>query len=247
MSVRSYRAALVSCVGSPECTLRRRLCNEPSAVPWSCASLLAAGVCVPARAADPPGSVTVAGDVQRTLVVDADVLRAFAPGAQVTFRAGREVDGQPQSASVAKGVRLFALLEQAGLAERDRFDWRKAVVLAIARDGYRAVFSWPELANTAAGAQVMVCYERDGAPLLGARRPAGDPRAWRHPHRAASREVAAAHRGARAARLAVAHRCRRCSSSMVLALKNAAASSNSTVATRCSAVQRSILRSPACR
>ena len=128
-------------------------------------SLLGAGVATAAPAAEPPGSVTVAGDVRRTLVVDADALRAFAPDAQVTFRAGREVDGQPQSASVVKGVRLFALLEQAGLAERDRFDWRKTVVVAIARDGYRAVFSWPELANTAPGAQVMVCYERDGAPL----------------------------------------------------------------------------------
>jgi len=138
------------------------------AIATSClllASLLAAGVTAPTRAADPLGSVTVAGDVRRTLVVDADALRAFAPDAQVTFRAGREVDGLHQSASVAKGVRLLALLEQAGLAERDRFDWRKTVVLAIARDGYRAVFSWPELANTAAGAQVMVCYERDGAPL----------------------------------------------------------------------------------
>jgi DMSO/TMAO reductase YedYZ molybdopterin-dependent catalytic subunit len=129
------------------------------------ASLLGAGVAIPVRAADSAGSVTVAGDVRRPLVVDADALRAFAPDAQVTFRSGREVDGQPQSASVVKGVRLFALLEQAGLAERDRFDWRKTVVVAIARDGYRAVFSWPELANTAAGAQVMVCYERDGAPL----------------------------------------------------------------------------------
>jgi len=62
-------------------------------------------------------------------------------------------------------VRLLAVLEQAGLAERDRFDWRKTVVIAIARDGYRAVFSWPELANTAGGAQVMVSYERDGASL----------------------------------------------------------------------------------
>ena len=129
------------------------------------ASLLGAGMAVPARATDASGSVTVAGDVRRTLVVDAEALRAFAPDAHVTFRAGREIDGQPQSASVVKGVRLFALLEQAGLAERDRFDWRKTVVVAIARDGYRAVFSWPELANTAAGAQVMVCYERDGAPL----------------------------------------------------------------------------------
>ncbi len=119
----------------------------------------------PAQAVDPAAAVTVAGDVRRTVVVDAQALRGFAADAQVSFTSAREVNGQPQSASVVKGVRLLALLEQAGLAERDRFDWRKAVVVAIARDGYRAVFSWPELANTAAGAQVMVVYERDGAPL----------------------------------------------------------------------------------
>ena len=48
---------------------------------------------------------------------------------------------------------------------------RKAVVIAIARDGYRAVFSWPELANTTAGAQVMVAYARDSAPLEAAEGP----------------------------------------------------------------------------
>jgi DMSO/TMAO reductase YedYZ molybdopterin-dependent catalytic subunit len=129
------------------------------------ASLWVAGMAVPALAADATASLTVTGDVRRSLVVDADALRAFAPDAQVSFRSAREIDGQPQSASVVKGVRLLALLEQAGLAERDRFDWRKTVVVAIARDRYRAVFSWPELANTDTGAQVMVCYERDGAPL----------------------------------------------------------------------------------
>jgi DMSO/TMAO reductase YedYZ molybdopterin-dependent catalytic subunit len=130
--------------------------------------VLLAGLCAlvaVARAADPPGALTVAGDVKKPLLVDVDALRAFPADTQVSFRADRQVNGQSQNASVVKGVRLIALLEQAGLAERDRFDWRKTVVIAIARDGYRAAFSWPELSNTPAGAQVMVGYERDGAAL----------------------------------------------------------------------------------
>jgi len=128
------------------------------------------GLCVAAmamvvHAADPAGTVTIAGDVKKQVAVDVDALRAFPADGQVSFRADRQVNGQSQNASVVKGVRLIALLEQAGLNERDRFDWRKTVVIAIARDGYRAVLSWPELSNTAGGAQVMVGYERDGAPL----------------------------------------------------------------------------------
>lgn len=109
--------------------------------------------------------LVVGGDVKRTLTLDAAALRDFAAAAQTNYRSAREVAGQTPSSTVVHGVRLLAVLEQAGLAERDRLDWRKAVVIAIARDGYRAVFSWPELANTAAGAQVMVAYERDGSPL----------------------------------------------------------------------------------
>lgn len=39
------------------------------------------------------------------------------------------------------------------------------MVIAIARDGYRAAFFWPELVNTDSGAQVMVAFERDGSAL----------------------------------------------------------------------------------
>ena len=120
------------------------------------------GIGAPTRAAD---ELAVAGDVKRTLSWSVAALRDFPAAAQTSYRASREVAGQPPEATEVRGVRLLALLEQAGLAERDRLDWRKTVVVAIARDGYRAVFSWPELANTAGGAQVMVAYERDGAPL----------------------------------------------------------------------------------
>src|SRR5262245_42394196 len=126
---------------------------------------------MPAAAADSTGSVAVTGDVRRPLTVDVGALRAFPADAQTSFRVSREVDGQVQPGSTVKGVRLIALLEQAWLAERDRFDWRKTVVLAIARDGYRVAFSWPELANSPGGAQTMVAYERDGAALSDAEGP----------------------------------------------------------------------------
>jgi DMSO/TMAO reductase YedYZ molybdopterin-dependent catalytic subunit len=117
---------------------------------------------ITARATD---ALAVVGDVKRPLSLSVAALREMPAAAQTSYRASREVSGQPASATELRGVRLLALLEQAALAERDRLDWRKTVVVAIARDGYRVAFSWPELANTAAGALVMVAYERDGAPL----------------------------------------------------------------------------------
>lgn len=123
---------------------------------------LPGSLCAHAAASD---ELAVTGDVKRTLSLSVGALREFPAAAQTSYRSSREVSGVAQSATEVRGVRLLAVLEQAGLAERDRLDWRKAVVIAIARDNYRAVFSWPELANTGGGAQVMVAHERDGAPL----------------------------------------------------------------------------------
>jgi DMSO/TMAO reductase YedYZ molybdopterin-dependent catalytic subunit len=126
--------------------------------------LWAAAFAGDALAESPAGSVAISGDVQRPMTITVDTLRKFAAAGQLTYKSSRDVGGQQQH-SVVQGVRLRALLEEAALAERDRSDWRKSVVIAIARDGYRVVFSWPELFNTEPGAQVMVAYERDGAPL----------------------------------------------------------------------------------
>jgi len=115
--------------------------------------------------------LAIAGDVKRPVSLGVTALREFPAAAQTGYRASREVAGQAPSAIEVRGVRLLALLQHAGLAERDRLDWRKTVVIAIARDGYRAVFSWPELANTAGGEQVIVAYERDGAPLAASEGP----------------------------------------------------------------------------
>lgn len=112
----------------------------------------------------PDGGVTIGGDVRQPLTFDAAALRAFDAKAQRQSRELRD-SGGVQRETTQRGVALAALLERAGLAERDRLDWRKTVVVVTARDGYRVVFSWPELVNTDGGAQVMVVHERDGAPL----------------------------------------------------------------------------------
>ena len=117
-----------------------------------------------ALSADLTGAATITGDVKKPMTLQVEMLRGFAASAQVTFKSSREVDGN-KTESVVRGARLSALLEDAGLAERDRMDWRKTVVVASARDGYRVVFSWPELVNTEPGQHVMVAYERDGLPL----------------------------------------------------------------------------------
>ena len=39
------------------------------------------------------------------------------------------------------------------------------MVEAVASDGYRALFSWGELFNTAVGDQVLVITQQDGRPL----------------------------------------------------------------------------------
>jgi DMSO/TMAO reductase YedYZ molybdopterin-dependent catalytic subunit len=127
-------------------------------------ALLAVALFLPLLTAAQDDAVQIGGDVKRSMSFDAGALRAFDAAAQRSFRQSQQAGGTERS-TTQRGVALRALIEQAGLAERDRLDWRKTVVIAIARDGYRAVFSWPELVNTDGGAQVMVVYERDGAAL----------------------------------------------------------------------------------
>lgn len=108
--------------------------------------------------------VTIAGDVKQSITLSAADLRSFDAKAQRELRERREA-GAVQRDTTLRGVSLAAVIERAGLAERDRLDWRKTAVIAIARDGYRAAFSWPELVNTEGGALVMLAYERDGRAL----------------------------------------------------------------------------------
>jgi hypothetical protein len=63
------------------------------------------------------------------------------------------------------GQLLREVLLRAGLGVPNDRSARFAVVEAVATDGYRAIFSWGELFNTAIGDQVIVIASQDGRQL----------------------------------------------------------------------------------
>ncbi len=95
----------------------------------------------------------VSGEVSRNLSLSVEDLRGLARRrGQVT--AGGYV-----------GIRLTDVLEEADIKRDVRRALRRTYVVAIASDGYQAVFSWGELFNTAIGRDVVVAFERGGSPL----------------------------------------------------------------------------------
>lgn len=84
----------------------------------------------------------------------------------VTQRRSLEREGVREERSLQYGGWLLRdVLARAGFDDRGRRDTRTWIVEAIATDGYRAVFSWGELYNSAAGEQVYVIASQDGQPL----------------------------------------------------------------------------------
>jgi DMSO/TMAO reductase YedYZ molybdopterin-dependent catalytic subunit len=156
---------------------------------FASALFLALVLCLaaPARSAGVVSDeLMVSGAVKNKLTLKVDDLKAFAPDQIVSVTVMRRVESMRQEGaaasksdasrnadaskevevpSIARGVRLTAILERAGLANTDPNDWKHTVVLATATDNYRVVFSWPELFNSDLGASVLVVFERDGQPL----------------------------------------------------------------------------------
>jgi DMSO/TMAO reductase YedYZ molybdopterin-dependent catalytic subunit len=97
--------------------------------------------------------LSVTGEVHRRLSLTVEDLRALAER-----RGGASARGY-------SGVRLTDVLEEADIRRDARQALRRTYVVAIARDGYQAVFSWGELFNTAIGRGVLVAFERDAQPL----------------------------------------------------------------------------------
>jgi len=93
-----------------------------------------------------------------------DDLKAFPAEQIVIATVMRRVDDK-DTPSTVRGVLLTAVLKRAVLQDSEPNDWKHTIVLATATDGYRVVFSWPELFNSDAGAGVLVVFERDGQPL----------------------------------------------------------------------------------
>ncbi len=127
-------------------------------------ALGAAGLLLPAfvaRAAAP--AVTVKGAVEQPLALTLEDLRGFTVrDYEETWPEGH---GPPHAPSKVSGVLLKDVLERAKLVEKRPRDLRKTVVIADARDGYRAIFTWVELYLSALGDGVVLAIARDGKPL----------------------------------------------------------------------------------
>ncbi len=75
-------------------------------------------------------------------------------------------DGTLDRSTAYAGVLLKdALVAATGLFGPNDRGGRMATVEAVATDGYRAVFSWGELFNSAAGEQAILILSQDGRPL----------------------------------------------------------------------------------
>ena len=74
---------------------------------------------------------------------------------------------ESKDANVVKwrGVLLRDVLEAAKFQEKERRDFRRTVIVARARDGYVAVFSWGELFNSKLGDSVLVVTAMDDKVL----------------------------------------------------------------------------------
>ncbi len=104
-------------------------------------------------------SVNVTGDVQKSLTLAVqDLIKHDAVTVDL-----HEKDG---SMAKYKGVQLFDLLKDAGVAAGDHPGKAMAImVTVVASDGYQVVFGLGELTPTISGRTIILAYEADGKPL----------------------------------------------------------------------------------
>jgi DMSO/TMAO reductase YedYZ molybdopterin-dependent catalytic subunit len=109
------------------------------------------------------GRLAIEGAVRQPLSLNVDELKQF-PGDQIVEMTlpGRDTGGPT---SRVRGVRLRAVLDRAIILTPDHNTVKKLAIVAAAKDGYKAVFSWSELFNADLGDAVLVVFECDGHPL----------------------------------------------------------------------------------
>ena len=109
--------------------------------------------------------ITLRGDIDKAVRFDTQTLRAMAPTVidklPVVCKSGEE----KVAPSRYKGVLLSSLLDQTSFSAQSFKMYNTMAVIVTARDGYRVMFSYNELYNTAVGQQVIVAYEKDGRDL----------------------------------------------------------------------------------
>jgi len=103
----------------------------------------------------------ISGDVEKPLTLSAEDLKSLP---RTTLRVMNTHSGMNES---YEGVRLIEVLQRAGvpLGEKLREPAMATYVLASARDGYRVLFSLPELDPAFDDSEVLIADTLDGAKL----------------------------------------------------------------------------------
>jgi hypothetical protein len=109
-------------------------------------------------------ALTVHGLGESPQTFDMAALEKLGPSEVTDSREITTPSGRERVEIVYRGVELAKLLEAAGIERLDRHGVRAASVIVVARDGYRASFSWGELFNTAGGRRVFVITGENGKP-----------------------------------------------------------------------------------
>ncbi len=98
----------------------------------------------PSVGAQPQAALTVKGSVERELRLSVDELKKLPSHAIDDVRVVRNSAAPAPAQEMTRrlvGCLLRDVLDRAGLVEARRFDLRRSVVIAVASDGYGAVFS----------------------------------------------------------------------------------------------------------
>lgn len=121
------------------------------------------------KVADPSAyvtqSITVSGTVENVLTLSVADLRRFPPQQVGTVPLVCQTGANMGKLESLKGVRLRDILEKAVIKAPEHNDVKKMVIIASASDGYKVVFSWTEVFNSALGDGVIVFFEKDAKPL----------------------------------------------------------------------------------
>jgi len=114
-----------------------------------------------------PNKLRVTGRVTKPLVLGMEKLRAM-DSEEIEDLMVICGDGDPKGhIRNCKGVLLDKILGMADVIKTEHNDTKKMFIVVSAHDGYKTVFSWQEIFNTAVGGGVIVLLERDGKPLDG--------------------------------------------------------------------------------
>lgn len=105
--------------------------------------------------------VSIGGWVRRPLCLDAAALGARCDTRPAGFTVVCTFDGAHGGERPMLGVPLCALIEEAEPAFEQRTDFKRMTIIAESIDGYRALFSWNELFNTAVGEGVLLAWPED--------------------------------------------------------------------------------------